>query len=175
MSPIARSLGWHSRSNVTPYFLQASKTGPKRSTSSSRLTSRTSGMAWPPMLPRQRREQEPVAPAVGRRADEARQRRPCGPAACRGSAARRTHGQQVAWRPLRGSACRRRRARNRDRCAAACCPCRARPCRPRPRSPPRNCSVLALGSSPSAWPCRCAATVKISRPCFLARSTRSLA
>ena len=47
---MARSLGWHSRSKVTPYFLQASSTGPKRSTSSSRLTSRTSGMAWPSML-----------------------------------------------------------------------------------------------------------------------------
>src|SRR6516162_222698 len=51
MSPMARSLGWHSRSNVTPYFLQASRTGPKRSTSSSKLTSRTSGILCPPMSP----------------------------------------------------------------------------------------------------------------------------
>ena len=80
---------------------------------------------------------------------------PCGSAACRGSAARRTHGH--AGRPglAGGSACRPRRARNTDRCAAACCPCRARPCTPRPASPPTNCSVLALGSSPRAWPCRC--------------------
>src|ERR1700686_1664311 len=47
MSPIALSLGWHSRSKGTPYFLQAFQNGPKRSTSSSRLTWRTSGRSWP--------------------------------------------------------------------------------------------------------------------------------
>ena len=47
--PIARSPGWHSRSNVTPYFRQASKTGANRSTRSSRLTSRTSGIGQPPI------------------------------------------------------------------------------------------------------------------------------
>src|SRR5437867_1821697 len=48
-SPMARSVGWHSRPNLVPYFLHASKTGPNRSTRSSRLTSRTSRIAKPPM------------------------------------------------------------------------------------------------------------------------------
>src|SRR5439155_287345 len=42
-------------------------------------------------------------------------------------------------------------------------------------SPPQNCSVLALGSSPNACPCKCAATVNISSPRFLAFAYRSFA
>ena len=75
MSPIARSLGWHSRSNVTPYFLHSV---PDRAEALDQqfqaAPARTSGMLVPSDLAGQRREEEPVAPAVGRRADEAGQR-----------------------------------------------------------------------------------------------------
>ena len=171
---MARSLGWHSRSKVTPYFLQASQTGPKRSTSSSRLTCADVGNGVPAEAGRQRREQEEDGSSNGPASRRSRARPPCGFAACRGRwpAARRPAGlaRACSWISLPTSS-----GTKYGSVRGGLLPLSRQALYAARASPPMNCSVLALGSSPRAWPCRWVATVKISRPCFLARSTRSLA
>ena len=73
MSPIARSLGWHSRSKVTPYFLHSVPDRAEALDEQFQADLADVGDGVAADAGRQRREQEEVAPAVGRRADEAGQ------------------------------------------------------------------------------------------------------
>ena len=93
---------------------------------------RTSGIAWPPIVAGsggnrnqwlQQWAGEPTKPGSGDLAVLQLAEVP-------GAGGRRRAGPSA---PARGSACRPRRARSTDRCAAACCPCRARPCTPATR------------------------------------------
>ena len=127
---------------MTPSFLHRSNTGPKRSTKSSRLTWRTSGI----LCSQRSRTEEAGTGRSGSNNERATRRSPavrsCGRTPCRDSeragrsrAAPSATANEPVCRPLRG--------RSRDRSWADCVPTSATPCTPRP---PRRRRIAA--SSP---------------------------